>query len=573
MYRYSRGLILITLTVFFSAIFSCSPKSGSGSSVSIDDSEGLEEGQPVVGEEDQPVEQDAAIVYPVEDEDGPFLEPGNEPPVASSGIGYSVAGSADLVYWGDIVTAEGIIEDGQMFIGSDGIIKYVGRDASGVDGYEAATKLICYDGIAAPGLIDIRRHTSYTNNDPYALQGDERYEHRHDWRRGQRSHTKININSASLTWIDELRMLLGGCTSTAWSGTNGAFIRNFCGDDFGLGTGGRETFPLSDSSGLQTTDVNAYGDYPALSTIDSFSLSSVYVISEGVDNEARTEFLAVSGETSAKDNILCPKLVISGAIGLVNADYKKIADSGASIAWSPRNDISLYGDTVRVTVFDGYGGNICLASVWEITGSENLLHELQAVASFNTNNLNDYFSKKDVFEMAAINGAIAMGVDSKLGSLEAGKLADFVVYAKNDYRGYAAILNAQPADVASVFISSEIMYGDSYIVANLYNASIGYETLNIGLIEKRIYTTREGSYSVTSVDVNYPLNFADDFDNTRSAVPARLEASDPHNYTGVPSDNDNDGDGIIDSEDNAPLLFNPIRTVDNSTQQVMIVDI
>jgi hypothetical protein len=37
-------------------------------------------------------------------------------------------------------------------------------------------------------------------------------------------------------------------------------------------------------------------------------------------------------------------------------------------------------------------------------------------------------------------------------------------------------------------------------------------------------------------------------------------------YTGVPSATDSDGDGIPDSADNCPSVFNPIRPVDNGMQ-------
>ena len=82
--------------------------------------------------------------------------------------------------------------------------------------------------LALPGLINAHDHITFVQNSPYTDTG-ERYEHRHDWRRGLNGHTQLNYSGGASDnqklW-GELRFLIGGATSTIGSGEVEGFLRN-----------------------------------------------------------------------------------------------------------------------------------------------------------------------------------------------------------------------------------------------------------------------------------------------------------------------------------------------------------
>ena len=92
---------------------------------------------------------------------------------------------------------------------------------SSTAGYAAATKIACTDVVISPGLINAHDHISFANNPP-GRATDERYEHRHDWRKGLRGHTVIKTNAPTVrnaVAAAELRFLMSGLTSTASGGS------------------------------------------------------------------------------------------------------------------------------------------------------------------------------------------------------------------------------------------------------------------------------------------------------------------------------------------------------------------
>src|SRR6185436_10807240 len=101
-------------------------------------------------------------------------------------------------------------------------------DAKYKAAYNAATQVSCKDAIVSPGLINPHDHISFANTPPKP-HGNERYEHRHDWRKGLRQHTKITTAGtapANTVRAAELRFLMSGATATAGAGGQEGLIRN-----------------------------------------------------------------------------------------------------------------------------------------------------------------------------------------------------------------------------------------------------------------------------------------------------------------------------------------------------------
>jgi large repetitive protein len=484
-----------------------------------------------------------------------------EPPLKQ--IGYVLAGDSDLLFWGDIITPAGIISGGQLLVDGDGLILYVGTDASSFPEAATATKIVCKYGIAAPGFIDGLRLMTYGGVSPYVSQG-ERYDHRFDWRLGMRGHTAIPFAPGVANPFDEVQQVIGGTTTTVQPGKPG-FIRNLSTNPGGLqyGDAGFDSFPLGDMAGYLTANPKTYPGFPDPGVINARNLSTVLIASEGIDAEAHTEFIALSDSQAGLVNVLGTKTVLGHAIALTAADLKKAADSGTSIAWTPRSDLFLYGNTLQAPLFHRLGGNIILGSVWNVTGSVNMLREVKAAYSFSETYLNHYFSAKDILDMATVNAAKAFHVDGSIGSIRQGLLADLVIYDTRARSGYLAVINAAPVDVALVLRAGKVLYGDVYMAASLPSGDTGYETIDFGSNTKAIYTTREvgTTLGTLSAGVSYQLQQIASPTNEPSAVPQR-----PGEYTGARTENDRDGDGIANAVDNAPDCFNPVRPMDGGVQ-------
>ena len=110
---------------------------------------------------------------------------GDSLPSLAGGTCAVTAGTAGTLITGDVLTPGEVFRGGQVLVDAAGVIRCVGCDCSAADGAAAATRVVCPDGVVSPGLINAHDHLTFAQNAPYTRTA-ERYEHRHDWRRGGR---------------------------------------------------------------------------------------------------------------------------------------------------------------------------------------------------------------------------------------------------------------------------------------------------------------------------------------------------------------------------------------------------
>ncbi len=152
----------------------------------------------------------------------------------------------------------------------------------------------------------------------------ERFEHRHDWRRGLNGHTRIPYSSgashAEIAW-GELRHLMGGATSLNGSGSVSGFLRNLDRSSLEEGLAQRavhyQTFPLDDSSGTTQTSDCDYGSGPDTEASIAYDHSYMPHVAEGIDQRAR-ERVRVRAHRRATTSY-SPRPRSSTAVGLVAA--------------------------------------------------------------------------------------------------------------------------------------------------------------------------------------------------------------------------------------------------------------
>lgn len=487
------------------------------------------------------------------------------------------AGSTTRLIKGNILTLETVFLGGQVTVDEAGKITCVGCNCAA----GGETTIVCPGASVSPGLINTHDHITFTQNQPYTDSG-ERYDDRQQWREGLDGHTAIpapgGANGDQIRW-GELRFVMGGATSIVGAGGTAGLLRNLDSNNQ-EGLGQRpvlfETFPLDDASGRRRVSDCNYGGMDVITAsrianIDAFEPHTA----EGVSTTARNEFLCETSSTydtatpGTSNDLLLAKTTLIHAIGLQPADYGAMAAAGTGLIWSPRSNITLYGETARVTTAESLGVRIALGTDWMPTGSMNLLRELACADSFNDTYLEGHFDDRDLWKMVTINAAQATATDDVIGSLAAERIADITIFAARGRTPFRAVIEAEPKDVALVLRGGKALYGDDAMIGALAETC---DTVDVCGTAKRVCAMAEVGKSYAALQAGagastYPAFACGVPANEPTCVPSRLVAVDGSTtYNGVPSGSDSDGDGIADSADNCPRTFNPVRPVDNGVQ-------
>ena len=480
--------------------------------------------------------------------------------------------ATQLLLRGDILLENEILTGGSVLIDRTGnpenaLISCVSCDCSSA--VTDAVVIDCADGVISPGLINMEEHLSYGADGPVSV-GAERYDHRHEWRRGLNGHTKIN--SSSYTALEdriaaEIRALMSGTISIVGYTISTGLLRNL---DSSTENGGISTesvnvslFPLSDSNGTMVAD--GCDGYASIDNVTELSAMSYQpTIAEGVGVEAHNEFLCLAGIGNGGADLMAANTAVVAGVALVLSDIRTLGATGASLIWTPRHQIQLYGNTAQVVAMDYAGVNIALGTMWQVTGSANMLRELRCVDSFNSDYLGHHFTDRQIWAMATLNGARAAGLEGKIGEIGESLIADISVFAKGASSGYRSVVEAEPQDVVLVLRGGNVLYGDTPIVDAITASAPNCDLLDVCTVQKRVCLGETGlSMNMVIADRTgtYPLFQCTSPANEPVCIPSR-----EGEFTGAITIDDIDGDGIPNGSDNCPAVFNPVRPMDNAAQ-------
>ena len=568
-------------------VWACSSDNGATSNPGNDAGSGDETGSGDGGDSGIPQKQGdydlkANAELPVEECTRTLTPPSG----AVCGTSSTGAGTAK-VFQGTVLLPNKTLHKGEVVI-DNGVVTCAACDCSAGANYATASIVNCANGVISPGLINTHDHITYNNNPPIP-HGTTRYESRQDWRVGDHGATPIDYksppsgNNAKLnTAYGEIRFLMGGATGTAGAGGHIGLIRNFDVADPAdlqgapMKVANSNTFPLDDSSGQQQTSGCSYGSSRDTDTTIAPLQGYLPHIAEGIDVEARNEFLCQSKDdaTNGYYNLLAPQTAIIHAIPLTPPDADLMQKSQASVIWSPRTNIDLYGNTAPVTMLDAQGVMVSLGTDWIVSGSMNLLRELKCADSLNASYFDKHFADSDLWKMATINAAYAVGAKYVTGQLTPGYEADIAIFDGTTDHDHRAVINAGVEDVALVLRGGTPLYGDTALMNDPVIGGTGCETINAGVGDvcgkpKTICVAKDlndGTTTLASVrtygEATYPMYFC------KTAAPTDEPSCTPYRDTykdGITA-SDSDGDGVPDASDNCPKIFNPVRLMDNSVQ-------
>ena len=479
-------------------------------------------------------------------------------PTPSSGTCEVTEGDTSLLLEGTVLAGQTIYQNGRVVVDNtngSGRITCVGCDCEA----PSATRVSCPEGVISPGLINTHDHITFCELAP-ADHGSERYEHRHDWRKGLRGHTRLSTPGQDEVRWGEVRMLLSGVTSITGSGGSDGLIRNLDKSNSVNADVDYRTFPLGDSDGTQ---LSSGCGYPSIDSESRAAGAGIYHahISEGIDGVTRNEFACTSSSQNGGHDLVNGNTSIVHGVGLSASDIQHIADEGAKLIWSPRSNVDLYGNTAPILLYKNLGVTISLGTDWAASGSMNMLRELQCADYLNTNHYNNAFTDFDLFMMATYNGAVATGTDTSLGLIANGYLGDISIYAAKGRSPYRAVIDADIQDVTLVMRGGYTLYGDTAVVQGLMGSTASQcDSMDVCDSDKLLCISPDTGETLSALEGSVA---SDAYGLFYCGIPMNEPSCEPFRGNEYPSSdpNDMDGDGIADADDNCPNVFNPIRPV------------
>jgi hypothetical protein len=409
-----------------------------------------------------------------------------------------------FVLRGRIVTMDGNpIEDGRIVI-RKGLIVSVAPATQPLPADLAGALQVDTGGTIYPGLLDLHNHFAYNVLPLWVVprRSDGRpFSNRSQWPRHREYRPNVteplslmsrySPTAEAIVRYVEAKAIVGGTTT-------GQGIRGRSGS---LATpamyhGAMRNVEETDDPRLPEAGsmiLNLKSDRPgqiasfrrALQTRRAY----FYHLSEGVDEEARSHYLNL-----AANDLVQQSLVGIHALGLQEADLRKLSTSGAKIVWSPYSNQLLYNQSVDPGALKRSEVLFAIGCDWTPTGSKNLLFELKVARFFARQNPAAGLSSADLVRAVTVDAARVAGWHEHLGRLRAGAMADLLVIAGKDGDPYEHLIDATERDVALVVIHGIPRYGDAELF-DLVHASPTHapESLTLGNRNKRFHSFTPGS--------------------------------------------------------------------------------
>jgi cytosine/adenosine deaminase-related metal-dependent hydrolase len=145
---------------------------------------------------------------------------------------------------------------------------------------------------------------------------------------------------------------------------------------------------------------------------------------------ARKEFGKMPAEFMDQIGLVGPQVVFAHGVWLTEGEWAILARKGAHVAHCPSSNMKLSSGFASVPEMTRSGVNVGLGcdggpsnNCYDMIREMKTASLLQKVRTMNPLTM----SAQTVLEMATINGARALGLESQVGSIEVGKKADLIV--------------------------------------------------------------------------------------------------------------------------------------------------
>jgi cytosine/adenosine deaminase-related metal-dependent hydrolase len=402
----------------------------------------------------------------------------------------SMASVTKVLLKGTVLTPSGPIA-GQVLI-SGNSIACVDVDCSA---QASGATVVDTHGVISPGLINAHDHILYDifNEDDWTPM--QAYSNHNQWtneaRYGAMGDAKryIDGESSALDYgcemdkYSEMKELVSGTTSIQAS-PGGASKACYGSLARTLGISYNDLPDDRMQTAVAVPTVTTTADNVCTNETNGTTTAYVVHVAEGVDNTAHNEFTKLFTVTTVDGCLFNSHTTIIHGVALNDADFAQMGAAQMSLVWSPKSNVFLYGSntdiskTANITLALAHGVNIAIAPDWSIGGSQNMLDEMRYANYVDDNHFGDVLTSEDIWKMATVNAARALGVTQYVGTLEVGKRADIAVFTGDTNAPFDAILAATPREVTMVFVDGRLLYGDS-TVQDLSPANATCEALDV----------------------------------------------------------------------------------------------
>jgi len=193
-------------------------------------------------------------------------------------------------------------------------------------------------------------------------------------------------------------------------------------------------------------------------------------LSETVDeqNYSRLNFGMSPVEYLDRINILSNRVFAAHCIYLNDKDIRILSDRHVNCVHDPSSNLKLASGIMPMYSLVKQGINVCLGTDGcASANSLNMLGEMRLALILQRGlRLDPTFpTAKDVLLMATLRGAKALGLDKKIGSIEEGKRADFVIFNGRSPRllpEYDVVSNivysSNPLDITYTVVDGKVLY-------------------------------------------------------------------------------------------------------------------
>jgi len=136
------------------------------------------------------------------------------------------------------------------------------------------------------------------------------------------------------------------------------------------------------------------------------------------------------------------KLILAHGTFISEEDQKILASYDVSIATNPISNLNLGCGIADLVSYQKNGINVCLGTDGQGSGNNlNMFYHMSVVDQLQKAKYQDptVMGSYDVLKMATINGAKALNLENKIGSIEKGKKADIIILDLNNTEIYPTV--------------------------------------------------------------------------------------------------------------------------------------
>jgi cytosine/adenosine deaminase-related metal-dependent hydrolase len=178
-------------------------------------------------------------------------------------------------------------------------------------------------------------------------------------------------------------------------------------------------------------------------------------LAEGFDEESMH-----SVETLEKLGILDKHCLLVHCIALSDGDIEKAARAGVSVSWCGFSNKFMFNVTAKIRKMFKAGINVTIGTDSAASGSYNFLEELRYDRRLYRAMYGEDLPAETIFRMITINAARAFWMEDRIGSLEAGKLADLLVLKARENNPYENLVNASMQDIELLTLEGTPILGE-----------------------------------------------------------------------------------------------------------------